>query len=1273
MKSVPGVGSHSYKAVFVGTTSNSASTSTSVPLTVNPPVGAYPTATSIQQSGTIGNYTLTAFVAGYVHSETTGSPTGDVSFVDTTNGNAVLATAPLESGTYGLSFLSNSPATGSSPDAVAIADLNGDGFPDIIVANYSVVNGVAVPQPLTVLLGKGDGTFVAAPASLSVFAPMAIAVADLNSDGIPDLVVSNVNNTITILLGKGDGTFTQAANSPITVGTNPFGVAIGDFNGDGIPDIATANFADATVTILLGNGDGTFTQTPNSPLKVGNGPANPAVADFNGDGIPDIAVADVDDNAVTILLGKGDGTFIPATGSPVKVGTSPTPVVAADFNGDGHIDLAVANYGDSTVTILLGNGDGTFAQSSSSPLNTGTYPYSAVAGDFNADGIPDLVCANQGGTVTILLGKGDGTFTPASNSPVAVGNLPYSVATADLNGDGTSDLAVANNISNSVSIVLSMISQSAIASTTGIAPSGSGTHNVLASYQGSGSFSASASGTTPLIVPPALATTTTTLALTSGNGPATAVPQGTVVTLTATVTAAGAPVTSGQVNFCDASAKSCTDVHLLGTTALNSSGEAILKLRPGVGTHSYDAVFVKTESGTQNDAASISPAAALTVNSTAVPPYPTTTTIVESGSVGNYSLNGWVTGYPSTWGGGSLTGNVSFIDTSEGNSVLVTAPLLTSSPGIDFLSSQLPVPTGGAPNSIVTGDFNGDGIADIAVVNDNSNAQDTGNTITIFLGKGDGTFTQVQKSAAVGSIPFMAAVGDFNEDGISDLAVVNQYDDTISILLGNGDGTFTEASGSPIVVGLSPTFIAVGDFNGDGIPDLAVSNTSSNSVSILLGKGNGEFIPARNSPVTVGSSPASISVGDFNRDGILDLAVVDYTGAFKNGSVSILLGNGDGTFQQAANSPIDVGKDPYSVAMADFNGDGNLDLAIANYGAFTISMLLGKGDGTFTSAANSPFNVNGADYLITTGDFNRDGIPDLAVLDYQSGIQIELGKGDGTFQAAAPFTTHNPQGFATADFDGDGLSDLAIANIDDGVATVGLARFTQRETAFVQGVAPPQPGTHNVEASYAGSSDFSPSISTTVALTGGAAPSFTITGTSVTLTKGATTGNTSTITITPAGGFTGSVALTAALTSSPTGAQYPPTLSFGSTSPVSITSTSAGTATLTVSTTAATSAALAYPKSRNFPWYAAGSTLLAGLLLFGIPAGRHSWRTMLGMLFLLVALGGGLVACGGGSSGGGGGGGGSSNPGTTAGAYAVTVTGTSGSLTQTTTLTVTVN
>jgi hypothetical protein len=178
----------------------------------------------------------------------------------------------------------------------------------------------------------------------------------------------------------------------------------------------------------------------------------------------------------------------------------------------------------------------------------------------------------------------------------------------------------------------------------------------------------------------------------------------------------------------------------------------------------------------------------------------------------------------------------------------------------------------------------------------------------------------------------------------------------------------------------------------------------------------------------------------------------------------------------------------------------------------------------------------------------------------------------------------------------------------------------------------------------------------------------TVSGTAVTIAPGAASGNTSTITVTPTGGFTGSVALTATLTDQPSGAQDVPTLSFGSTNPVSITGTQAGTAILTISTTAASSSSVSYPEGQGFRWKAAGGVALAGMLLLGIPARRRCWRALLSMLILLVALAGGMLACGGGNNGGGG----TGNPGTTAGTYTVTVTGASGTKTAKATITVTV-
>jgi len=194
-----------------------------------------------------------------------------------------------------------------------------------------------------------------------------------------------------------------------------------------------------TVKAVQGSG---FAATAVAPTGIN--PYGVAVGDFNGDGNADLAVANHGSNTVTILLGNGKGVFSPPPGSPPATGNLPTWVVVSDFNGDGKADLAVVNnLGSANVSILLGNGDGTFAPAASPA--TGTNPYSAAVGDFNGDGKADLAVANfSSNTVSILLGNGDGTFAPAPGSAPVTGNNPTSVAVGDFNGDGVADLAVAN-------------------------------------------------------------------------------------------------------------------------------------------------------------------------------------------------------------------------------------------------------------------------------------------------------------------------------------------------------------------------------------------------------------------------------------------------------------------------------------------------------------------------------------------------------------------------------------------------------------------------------------------------------------------------------------------------------------------------------------------------------------------------------------------------------------------------------------------------------------
>ena len=268
---------------------------------------------------------------------------------------------------------------------------------------------------------------------------------------MPDLAIANeMSSNLTILLGNGSGGFTAAPNSPIAISGGPVAVAVGDFNGDGYQDLAVAALNGNNVAILLGDGGGLFAAVPGSPFTAGTNPDFVAIGDFNGDGMQDLAVSNLNSNNVTVLLGNGAGGFSAASGSPITVGTSPQAVAIADFNGDGKLDLAVANYSGS-VSILIGNGSGGFTAASGSPFTSGGMTASVVVGDFNGDGIADLAAGTYDtGSVAVFLGNGSGGFTAVTGSPFPVGAGRGVIAVADFNGDGVQDLAVASASANNI-------------------------------------------------------------------------------------------------------------------------------------------------------------------------------------------------------------------------------------------------------------------------------------------------------------------------------------------------------------------------------------------------------------------------------------------------------------------------------------------------------------------------------------------------------------------------------------------------------------------------------------------------------------------------------------------------------------------------------------------------------------------------------------------------------------------------------------------------------
>jgi hypothetical protein len=278
--------------------------------------------------------------------------------------------------------------------------------------------------------------------------PRGIAVANFAGDdnvGNPGIaVVNRGSNAVSILLGNGNGSFTIAANYPTDV--DPIAVAVGDFNGDGIPDLVTANRASYTISILLGNGNGTFQNHVDYPA--GTEPMAVVVGDFNGDGYLDVAEVNSADNTLAVYLGVGNGTLQTAVVYPV--GSDPIGIVTGDFNGDGILDLAVVNSGSNNIAVLFGNGNGTFQNAVY--YATGSDPDGLFAADLNGDGKLDLVAANNGSnSISVLLNNGNGTFAP--NVAYSVGNLPFAISGGDFFGNGIIDIAVVNNGGNTVSLV----------------------------------------------------------------------------------------------------------------------------------------------------------------------------------------------------------------------------------------------------------------------------------------------------------------------------------------------------------------------------------------------------------------------------------------------------------------------------------------------------------------------------------------------------------------------------------------------------------------------------------------------------------------------------------------------------------------------------------------------------------------------------------------------------------------------------------------------------
>lgn len=675
-------------------------------------------------------------------------------------------------------------------------------------------------------------------------------------------------------------------------GIGPAGAVVADLNHDGRLDLAVTNTADNTVSILLNTGGGVF--APKVDYATGASPAFLATADFQGDGKADLAVLNNYDGTgnpgtVSILLGNGDGTF--QSHVDYSVGNYPVGIVAADLNGDGKIDLAIANDSDSTVSILLGNGDGTFQ--SQLLVSVGAEPTSLGSGDFNGDGKLDLITSNVGsGTVTVLLSKGKGGFTRV-DSPTGISSPDFSaLAVGDFDRDGKLDVVV-SSIGGPL-LLLRGKGDGSFQSPSSISGSQPDAIRCVlaADFNHDGKVDLVEEGSIGLII------------VLPGNGDGTFQPpafssQGGAVTATA--------LASADVNGDGAVDLLATDGNLDAIDVLLGNGD-------GTFTNMKNVLLAQTPYG------------------------PTSAVAADFNGDGMLDLAVAESDYPNP----QLA-----VELGKGNGTF-------GKPIVSVFGSS-------ASNAsrMFAGDFSGDGKADVAIVDDN------GTGFQVLLGKGDGTF-QAAVDTSLSNVGGLV-VGDFNRDGKTDLAVNTSSGFTVSlgIYLSNGDGTFRLATQYT----LNESVAVAADVNHDGILDLV---GAGEQVQVLLGKGDGTF----GSPILGPRDSYSQApiVGDFNGDGKPDVAVGTYEG------MAFLAGNGDGTFQKAiySNSAYQFfGR----MATGDFDGDGQLDLVTYPPGDSTLDgtvVMVGNGDGTFqlpvAYGQTGPWPVD-----LIAGDFNSDHVDDVGM------------------------------------------------------------------------------------------------------------------------------------------------------------------------------------------------------------------------------------------------------------------------------------------------------
>lgn len=612
--------------------------------------------------------------------------------------------------------------SGSQPTAIALGDVTGDGHLDLVVANGE-------SGSVAVLAGDGSGGFAAAVNSPAGNWPDALVLADFDADDHLDVAVENPGTKeVSILFGDGSGHFAAPQSVSVGAESEPFGLAVGDVDGDGHPDLVVANAETGgeefpppelpgSVALLRNDGSGGFAPAQRMPAGDGQGRAQGvALADVTGDGRLDIVLSRPNANAVSVLAGDGAGGFAAAVNRPVAQG--PGPLVVADVTGDGRDDIVVANAVSPSLSVLPTDGAGTFGFAAN--FQAGEYPHWAVAADLNGDGHADVATANAfGNDVSVLLGDGSGGFAPPVHYPT--GDAPTGLAVGDIDGDGHLDLVSANLGGGSISLLRG---------------------------SGDGSFAA---------------------AVDFGAG--------------------GSWESPYAVTIGDADGDGKPDVATANTNV------------------SYESVSFFAGDGSGGFAA----ARVLPLASDGMLRDPHGIAIADATGDGKPDL---------------ITANTLYGDLS-----------ILAGDGAGGFAAATHVPTDLGPVGVEARDVTGDGIVDLVTLNT------TAQSVSVLVGDGSGGYAQAvsypifppQSLDDYKPWPWGMTMADVNGDGKPDIVTANTQNDTISVLLNDGAGGYDTYA--TFATGALPGAVAVADVDGDGLPDAVTANRENGTVSVLFNRG----------------------------------------------------------------------------------------------------------------------------------------------------------------------------------------------------------------------------------------------------------------------------------------------------------------------------------------------------------------------------------------------------------------------------------------------------